>query len=293
MGDYYATADGLDPEISQAIQEHYMPRGADDLVPGPKISCSVAIADKLDTLVGFFAIDEKPTGSSDPYALRRAALGVIRTLLHYGFSLPLRGTMHLAFLQYHNQTLQTGRAISRGWETTANELLDFLADRLKVALRGMGARHDLIDAVFSLGREDDFVRLSKQVDALQAFLKTDDGSNLLAGYKRAVNILRIEEKKDKRAYDGEPDPALLTEAEEKTLFADIATARELIAAELQRERFAEAMTVMARLRAPVDAFFEKVTVNAPEPAVRENRLLLLSRLRAALHEVADFSKIEG
>jgi glycyl-tRNA synthetase beta chain len=174
-----------------------------------------------------------------------------------------------------------------------NDIISFFADRLKVALREKGTRHDLIDAVFSLGNEDDLVRLVARVEALQSFLKTDDGSNLHAGNKRAANILRIEEKKDKRAYDGEPDPALLGEPEEKTLFTDIATARELIAAELERERFAEAMMVMARLRQPVDAFFEKVTVNAPDPKLRDNRLLLLSRLRAALHQVADFSKIEG
>ena len=177
--------------------------------------------------------------------------------------------------------------------TALEDLLSFFADRLKVALREKGTRHDLIDAVFSLGKEDDLVRLVARVEALQAFLITDDGANLLAGYKRAVNILRIEEKKDKRAFDGEPDPALLSEPEEKALFTDIATARELIAAELQRERFAEAMTVMARLRKPVDDFFEKVTVNAPDARLRENRLLLLSRLRSALHQVADFSKIEG
>jgi glycyl-tRNA synthetase beta chain len=194
-------------------------------------------------------------------------------------------------------TALTEALISDG---TAQEILNrlpdldaFFADRLKVALREKGTRHDLIDAVFSLGGEDDLVRLVARVEALQAFLNTDDGSNLLAGYKRAVNILRIEEKKDKRAYDGEPDPVLLSEPEEKTLFTDIATARELIAAELQRERFAEAMTVMAKLRQPVDSFFEKVTVNATDAKLRENRLLLLSRLRAALHEVADFSKIEG
>jgi glycyl-tRNA synthetase beta chain len=171
--------------------------------------------------------------------------------------------------------------------------LAFLADRLTVALRDRGVRHDLIDSVFSLGSEDDLVRLVARVDALQAFLKTADGENLLAGYRRAVNILRIEEKKDGRSRDGEPDPALLAAPEEVALFREMAEAHELIAAEIAHERFAEAMTAMARLRGPVDAFFEKVTVNAPEPALRENRLQLLSRLRASLHAVGDFSKIEG
>jgi glycyl-tRNA synthetase beta chain len=174
-----------------------------------------------------------------------------------------------------------------------DELLEFLADRLKVALREQGVRHDLIDAVFSLGREDDLVRLVARVRALGDFLKGEDGANLLAGYRRAVNILRIEEKKEGRVYSGEPDPSLLSETEEKLLFAAMATAREMIAAELARERFAEAMIVMARLRIPVDAFFDRVTVNAADAALRENRLLLLARLRDCLHAVADFSKIEG
>jgi glycyl-tRNA synthetase beta chain len=171
--------------------------------------------------------------------------------------------------------------------------MTFIADRLKVALREKGTRHDLIDAVFSLGNEDDLVRLVARVEALQAFLKTDDGANLLVAYRRAVNILRDEEKRDKTSYDGEPDPELLTAAEEKALFVELATASELIRAEVERERFVEAMGVMARLRQPVDAFFEHVTVNDKNPELRRNRLLLLSRLRATLHLVADFSKIEG
>ncbi len=173
------------------------------------------------------------------------------------------------------------------------ELAFILADRLKVALREQGTRHDLIDAVFSLGTEDDLVRLVARVEALQSFLKTDDGANLLAGYKRAANILRAEEKKDKTSFDGTPDPEALTLPEEKTLFEYLAEASELIRAEVERERFVEAMGVMARLRGPVDAFFDKVTVNDPNPDLRKNRLLLLSRLRATLHLVADFSKIEG
>ena len=169
----------------------------------------------------------------------------------------------------------------------------FLADRLKIVLRERGTKHDLVDAVFSLGDEDDLVRLVARVEALQAFLKSDDGANLLAGYRRAVNIVKAEEKKDKKTFEGEPDPKLLQAPEEIALFREMAEARELIAAELAHERFTEAMTVMARLRGPVDAFFEKVTVNAPDAKLRENRLLLLSRLRASLHAVADFSKIEG
>ena len=175
----------------------------------------------------------------------------------------------------------------------AAEILAFMADRLKVALKEKGTRHDLIDAIFSLGNEDDLVRLVARVEALQGFLKSDDGANLLVGYRRAANTLRIEEKKDSRAYSGEPDPALLNLPEEKALFTAMATANDLIKAELERERFTEAMTAMARMRAAVDAFFDKVIVNAPEAALRENRLKLLAQIVATAHTVADFSKIEG
>jgi glycyl-tRNA synthetase beta chain len=328
MGRYYALHDGEDPEVANAIRDHYRPLGPSDVLPTAPISLAVGLADKFISLFGLWWAGEFPTGSRDPFALRRAALGVNRIVLASGLRLKIReiATQTFKLLRpsidlWHEQA-STGAdeldspvgllaKASGTWKSppptteyrdqqfqavrrlVLEEGVSFFVDRLKVALREKGTRHDLIDAVFSLGNEDDLVRLVARVEALQSFLRTDDGTNLLAGYKRAVNILRIEEKKDKRAYDGEPDPGLLSEPEEKTLFTDIATARELISAELQRERFAEAMTVMARLRAPVDSFFEKVTVNVPDPTVRENRLLLLSRLRAALHEVADFSKIEG
>jgi glycyl-tRNA synthetase beta chain len=271
MGRYYALHDGEDAAVADAIRDHYKPLGPSDEVPSAPVSTAVALADKLDQLVGFFAIGEKPTGSGDPYALRRAALGLIRIVLDRGLR------VHLSPL--------AGKS--------AQDVLEFLADRLKVALRDKGVRHDLIDAVLSLGNEDDLVRLVARVEALQGFLKTEDGANLLAGYRRAVNIVKAEEKKDKKTYEGEPDPKLLQAPEEIALFKEMAEARELIAAGLQRERFTEAMTVMARLRGPVDAFFDKVTVNAPDAKLRENRLLLLSTLRASLHAVADFSKIEG
>jgi glycyl-tRNA synthetase beta chain len=266
MGRYYALHDGEDAEVADAIRDHYKPLGPTDAVPTSKVAIAVALADKLHALTGFFAAGEKPTGSGDPFALRRSALGVIRILLENKLRLAL---------------------------SVSAELLDFFADRLKVALREKGTRYDLIDAVFSLGGEDDLVRLVARVEALQSFLKSDDGANLLVAYRRAANILRAEEKKDKIAYDGEPDPDLFALPQEKTLFVELATASELIKAELVRERFVEAMGVMARLRNPVDAFFEKVTVNDKDAALRKNRLLLLSRLRATLHQVADFSKIEG
>jgi glycyl-tRNA synthetase beta chain len=329
MGCYYAMHVGQEQVIADAIRDHYKPVGPNDSIPANKISIAVALADKLDQLVAFWATGEKPSGSKDPFALRRAALGVIRILLFSGIRLPLRDVLQRAGERVAENIIDPevgaqfaaaasldeafdgdsrvdevikadhsrshegfGRSEAKTAEVS-EDLLLFFADRLAVALREKGTRHDLIDAVFSLGNEDDLVRLVARVDALQSFLKTDDGANLLVGYKRAVNILKIEEKKDKRVFDGEPDPVLLSEPEEKALFTDIATARELIAAELQRERFAEAMTVMARLRQPVDDFFEKVTVNAPDAKQRENRLLLLSRLRTTLHQVADFSKIEG
>jgi glycyl-tRNA synthetase beta chain len=226
----------------------------------------VALADKLDALTGFFAAGEKPTGSSDPFALRRAALGIIRILLEKKLRYPLK---------------------------VERDLLSFFADRLKVALKEKGVRHDLIDAVFSLGNEDDLVRLVARVEALQAFLKSDDGANLLAGYKRAVNILKIEEKKDGKTFISEVTEKLLSEPAEKTLFAALAQARSAITAALEKEDFAAAMQQMAALRVPVDAFFEAVKVNADDKQVRENRLNLLASLRATLHQVADFSKIEG
>jgi len=287
MGRYYALHDGEDAAVADAIRDHYKPLGPSDEVPGAPVSMAVALADKIDSLLGFLMIGQGPTGSGDPYALRRAALGCIRILNGNGLRIN-----NAQILRTHGPRLEAATGVKLT-DDAIFEFLGFLADRLKVALRDKGVRHDLIDAVISLGGEDDLVRLVARVEALQAFLKTEDGANLLAGYRRAVNIVKAEEKKDKTTYEGEPDPKLLQAPEEIALFKEMAEARELIAAELQRERFTEAMTVMARLRGPVDAFFDKVTVNAPDARLRENRLLLLSRLRASLHAVADFSKIEG
>jgi len=266
MGRYYALHDKEDAVVADAIRDHYKPAGPSDAVPADKVAIAVALADKLDALTGFFAAGEKPTGSGDPFALRRAALGVIRILLENRLRFPL---------------------------SLPGDLMAFFADRLKVALKEKGTRHDLIDAVFSLGNEDDLVRLVARVEALQAFLKTDDGKNLLAGYKRAANILKVEEKKDNKTYISEVDAALLSEPAEKALHAALAKAIGAIGPALDREDFAAAMQQMAALRVPVDAFFEAVKVNAGDPAVRANRLSLLAGLRAALHRVADFSRIEG
>jgi glycyl-tRNA synthetase beta chain len=239
------------------------------------VAIAAALADKLDMLVGFWAIDEKPTGSKDPYALRRAALGVIRIVLENGIRLPL-------LKQFHAR-LKGGEAAN---------LLTFFADRLKVHLRDQGARHDLVDAVFALGG-DDLLMIVKRVDALGKFLDTDDGANLLTGTKRAINILRIEEKKDGTSYDQAPDPDLLKRPEEKSLAKALDEVEKAAGAAVAREDFEAAMAAMAQLRAPVDAFFDSVTVNTQETNLRENRLRLLNRVRAATLAVADFSKIEG
>jgi glycyl-tRNA synthetase beta chain len=268
MGRYYAEAQGEDEAVAHAIEDHYKPQGPKDLVPSDPVSIAVALADKIDILTSFWKIDEKPTGSKDPFALRRAALGVIRILLD------------------NNLRLSLGKF-------TNADLLAFFADRLKVQLREQGARHDLVDAVFALEGQDDLLLIVRRVEALGKFLDTDDGKNLLAGTKRAENILRIEEKKDKKAYTGAPDAALLKEPEEKALAAAIAAAKKDASAAVAKEDFAAAMSAMAKLRPAVDAFFEKVTVNADDAKLRENRLKLLNEIRQATRAVADFSRIEG
>ncbi len=281
MGRYYALDQEENEAVADAIAAHYKPLGPSDEVPREKVAIAVALADKLDMLMGFWAIDEKPTGSKDPYALRRAALGVIRILLENGVRLPL---------------LQGFRSQSRGEaklnEDVARNLLAFFAERLKVHLREQGARHDLVDAVFALGG-DDLLMIFRRVDALGRFLDTDDGEHLLTGTKRAINILRIEEKKDGAKYDQAPDPNLLKRPEEKALAKAVGEVERAAAAAVAREDFAATMSEMAKLRAPVDAFFDFVTVNTQEADLRANRLRLLNQIRAATLEVADFSKIEG
>ena len=275
MGRYYALDQEENPTVADAIAAHYKPVGPSDEVPRDPVAIAVALADKLDMLVGFWAIDEKPTGSKDPYALRRAALGVIRIVLENDVRLPL---------------LQQFRAKLK--EEEAYGLLNFFADRLKVHLRDQGARHDLVDAVFALGG-DDLLMIVKRVDALGKFLDTEDGANLLTGTKRAINILRIEEKKDGVSYDQAPDANLLKRIEEKALAKAVDDVEKAAAAAIAREDFEGAMAEMAKLRAPVDVFFDSVTVNTQEPGLRENRLRLLNRVRATTLTVADFSKIEG
>jgi glycyl-tRNA synthetase beta chain len=291
MGRYYALHDGEAPEVADAIAEHYAPQGPSDRCPSAPVSVAVALADKIDTLVGFFGIRETPTGSRDPYALRRAALGVIRLILENELRLSLRDVFHRA-----DWVRQEEVAGAVGGESTAN-LLDFFADRLKVALRDQGVRHDLIAAVFALG-EDDLVRLRRRVEALGAFLDTEDGANLLVAYRRAANIVRIEEKKDGKPYSEAPDRDGFKQAEEFALALKLTHATAQSVAALEKEDFAGAMAALAALRAPVDEFFNKVTVNVAgntEEArtLRANRLRLLSQIRDTLNRVADFSQIEG
>jgi glycyl-tRNA synthetase beta chain len=342
MGRYYAALQGEDPSVCAAIEEHYKPLGPSDRVPTDKVSIAVALADKLDTLVGFWAIDEKPTGSKDPFALRRSALGVIRLVVENGVRLNLHPLFARQLLSWGDRlaSAKRGRIV-----VTPNErdLLSFFADRLKVLLREQGARHDLVDAVFALrttkptgvlpgeprsgeGREsssspnkdgfpsprdgahrsagndtvgapqDDLLLIVRRVEALGSFLDTEDGKNLLTGYRRAANILRIEEKKDAVSYDAPPDLHLLEARglpEEKTLAHVLEAASSHAREHVLKEEFEQAMAALAQLRPAVDAFFDKVTVNDQDPALRANRLKLLSGLRRAVHEVADFSKIEG
>ena len=334
MGRYYAEAAGLPAEVAAACAEHYAPLGPSDSVPTAPVSVAVALGDKLDMLAGFWAIDEKPTGSKDPFALRRAALGVIRIAFATSARTELKpiivqqmadvwaqneaqraasGVASLRGGGYPEQVIaaavasmegsvtpddpESGRASLGRREILADErsddLLVFFADRLKVHLRGEGVRHDVIDACFNLGGQDDLVLLVRRVHALQKFLATEDGVNLLAGYRRAANILAAEEKKDGVAYDDPPDPALAAEPAETALFAALDRAEPALDAALGWEDFASAMGALADLRGPIDAFFDAVTVNAADARVRKNRLRLLNRMRRATGRVADFSVLEG
>lgn len=286
MGGYYARLAGHSDAIADAVRDHYKPQGPADTVPSAPVTVAVALADKLDTLVGFFAIDEKPTGSKDPFALRRAALGVIRLVLENGVRGSLAGMMKPA-----GTMIITGRKLGADTSYSA-DLLSFFVDRLTVLLRDQGQRHDLVAAVFALG-DDDLVRIVRRVEALAAFLATDDGANLLAGYKRASNILRAEEKKGPLP-TGMVQTGLPNQPEAETVLAfAVGAARTAVEAALETEDFAAAMTALARLRAPVDRFFDDVLVNSDIPAERENRLKLLGQVRDVMGQVADFGQIAG
>jgi glycyl-tRNA synthetase beta chain len=293
MGRYYATLQGEHPSVAAAVEEHYKPLGPSDRVPTDPVSVAVALADKIDTLVGFWAIDEKPTGSKDPYALRRAALGVIRLVLDNSIGINLRHFMDQQFARILKGATYTDFA------SKVDSLLLFLEDRLEVSLKDQGARHDLLKAViegYSLAQGSLLTLLVSRVAALGRFLDTEDGRNLLAGYRRAANILRIEEKKDGRAYNEAPDLQVVNDQgqiEEKALAVVLDGAKREAASAVEAEDFEGAMRALSRLRQPVDAFFDKVTVNAEDAGLRANRLRLLNDIREATRTVADFSRIEG
>jgi glycyl-tRNA synthetase beta chain len=331
MGKYYAEEQGEDEAVAHAIEDHYSPKGPDDVVPADPVSIAVAMADKLDTLICFWIVSEKPTGSKDPFALRRAALGVIRVVLGNGAKVHLlrlteyvlrqlldfavvdsmEGEHFVRLLEVKFKGRRVAHSLAkqrsrfehssnalleyRTWylDSLCKDLLSFFADRLKVQLREQGARHDLVDAVFALEGQDDLLLIVRRVEALGKFLDTEDGKNLLAGFKRATNIIRIEEKKDKREYTGAPDPRLYQQAEEKALAQAIGVAKSEAERAVAAEDFEAAMRAMAKLRPYVDAFFDKVTVNVDDASLRENRLKLLNEIRAATRAVADSSKIEG
>ncbi|WP_201463009.1 glycine--tRNA ligase subunit beta [Brevundimonas aurantiaca] len=285
MGGYYARLAGYSDAVSDAVRDHYKPQGPNDTVPTAPVTVAVALADKLDILCGFFAIDEKPTGSKDPFALRRAALGVIRLIIENELRLSLRQQIEGGLQLYRNQGVTVEA-------NAAHDLLAFFADRLTVLLRDQGQRHDLVAAVFALG-DDDLVRIVRRVEALAAFLATDDGANLLAGYKRASNILRAEEKKGP-VPTGMGQTGLPNQPEaETTLAFAVNAARTAVETALETEDFAAAMTALAALRAPVDAFFEAVMVNSDVPEERDNRLKLLGQVRDVMGQVADFGQIAG
>jgi glycyl-tRNA synthetase beta chain len=318
IGRYYAQAQGEDEAVAHAIEDHYKPQGPFDLVPADPVAFSVALADKLDTLLGFWCIGETPTGSRDPYGLRRAALGVIRIVLENAITLHLEALLKSHLDHYLSQkpalrgaqgSVSTAPSVSPclidshsnpqtdavpvPFRPIVADLLGFFAERLKVLLREQGARHDLVDAVFALDGQDDLLVIVRRVEALAKLLDTDDGKNLLAGYRRATNIIRIEEKRDNYRYSGDPDPELYRHAEEWALASAIEMAQRAAQAALAREDFGAAMSAMATLRPAVDAFFETVTVNVDDAAIRSNRLKLLDQIREATRAVADFSRIEG
>ncbi|TCH97454.1 glycine--tRNA ligase subunit beta [Roseococcus sp. SYP-B2431] len=310
MGGYYARQQGEDPRVADAIAQHYRPLGPTDAVPTEPVAIALALADKLDQLAGFFAADERPTGSGDPFALRRAALGVIRILRENGLRLRPADIVGEAFFGFPQATGSTaspkfGMAVAQERikagapkesrhppmvAAFAAGVVDFLTDRLRVQLRAEGARHDLVAA--SIGEDDDILRILSRAEALKSLVESEDGKNLLAAYKRAQNILRIEEKKD-GPHSGPVDEALLALPEEKALNTALASAEAQVQPLLASESFGPAMSALAALRPPVDAFFDRIMVNDPEPSLRRNRLRLLSRLRTAMDAVGDLSKIEA
>ena len=309
MGSYYAIESKEDEAVAVAIKEHYSPVGPSDTCPTAPLSIAVALADKVDTLVGLFAVNEKPTGSKDPYALRRAALGVIRLIIENRLNVPLKLLIEKSIYKYPKSVFKNAKVSSkkRALLSVANkkrtakskqakvtkDLLEFFADRLRVVLKEKNIRHDVIQAVFDNGNEDDLTRLVDRAVSLQEFLDGEDGKNLLAAYKRATNIVLAEEKKDNCSYFEEPDVGLLQVSEEKSIYKIFNQITPIVERALKKDDFAKVMKELAKLRKPVDEFFDNVTVNCDDREVRKNRLHLLSQLREFLNKIANFSKIEG
>jgi len=305
MGSYYALDAGEDAAVAEAIKDHYSPLGPNDFCPTAPLSIAVSLADKMDTLVGLFAINEKPTGSKDPFALRRAALGVIRVLLENKLSVPLRPWLEHVLAQYPDTlfsapdeaTPENDKKSRKAPKATTpqqaiDDLLNFFGDRLKSSLREQNVRHDLISAVFDGGDQDDLLRVIQRVEALEKLLATEDGDNLLSAYRRATNIVRIEEKKDRITYEGAPVADLFEAEAEKELFQSLQALKDKIPAALENYRYAEAMSLLAGLRGPIDAFFETVIVNSEQADQRRNRLLLLAQMRTLINAIANFDLIE-
>ena len=286
MGRYYAKGDGESESVCDAISEHYSPVGPSDTCPSAPVSVCIALADKIDTLIGFFGIEEKPTGSKDPYALRRATLGVIRLILENGIRLPLNDVFAAAHQAF-------GARLKVDALNVSDSLLSFMADRLKVHLKEQGVEHDHVSAVFAVGSEDDLVRLVAKVSALQRFLGSDDGANLLTAYKRAANIVRIEEKKDGKSFTAKDASDSLVAGEAKTLASELTKVEATVHKAVESEDYSAAMACLSTLRSPVDVFFEKVKVNADDPGEREANLSLLARIGATMDQVSDFSKVES
>ena len=283
MGRYYALHDGEDRLVADAIRDHYAPKGPGDAVPTTDVSIAVALADKLDLLVGFFAIGERPTGGGDPYALRRAALGMIRIVRENDLRIALLPLIDMAGQGFHHHGVHP---------VPPQDVLDFLAERLRIQLRAEGKRYDVLAAVFAAGADDNIPRLLSRTEAVTSLLASDNGANLLTAYRRAANILRIEARKD-GPHDGAPRDAYIRTEEEHRLLRAAGDADAYITGLLRDDDYETALGVLADLRSPLDAFFDKVTVNAPEPDLRLNRLRLLHKVRSTMDRIADFSKIEG
>lgn len=291
MGRYYALEQSEPADIADAIRDHYKPQGAEDSLPEGRLAITAALADKLDSLCGLFAAGEKPTGSKDPFALRRSTLGIIRIILQNKLRFSLRDTLKTSLAAYPDSLCHTKAAADPSaspQNDVIDELLSFFSDRLKVILKNDGMRHDVIEAVFEGGKEDDLVRLVARARAIQAFIGTEDGKNLLAGYKRAANILEKEEKKDNIAYTGPVDTALLQEPQEQALHRELENNGAEMSSHLKNENYIAVMKAVARLRPVVDAFFDQVMVNAEDKKIRENRLKLLSHMRGLLDSIANF-----